>query len=315
MTSPLLGIHHVTAIASDPQKNVDFYAGVLGLRLVKQTVNFDDPGSYHFYYGDGAGSPGTLLTFFAWPGGRRGRPGLGQVTAAALSIPPEALDFWRGRLTEHEVMVGEAETRFGETVLPFYDLDGLRLELVPAADDVRPGWTGGPVSAAHAIRGVHAVTLPERFVERTASLMTETLGFHAVHTDGDWTRYALGDGAPGTFADVQAASGLSPGQIAVGSIHHVAWRTPDDARQEAWLSQISRLGLGVSPVMDRDYFHSIYFREPGGILFEIATDSPGFATDETPETLGAHLQLPAQYEADRAQIEANLPPITMPVGK
>lgn len=311
MTSQLLGIHHVTAIAGDPQKNVDFYAGTLGLRLVKQTVNFDDPGSYHFYYGDGAGSPGTLLTFFTWPGGRRGRPGLGQATAA-LSVAPDALDFWRERLTEHGVTVGEAETRFGETVLPFYDPDGLRLHLVPTAGDTRPGWAGGPIPAGWAIRGVHAVTLPERSVERTTALMTDTLGFRPVQTEGGWTRYALGDGGPGAFADVQAAPGLAPGQIAVGSIHHVAWRTPDDAQQEGWLRQISGLGLGVSPVMDRDYFHSIYFREPGGILFEIATDLPGFATDETSETLGAHLQLPTQYEADRAQIEAGLPPIRVP---
>jgi len=312
MSQTLTGIHHVTAIAGDPQKNVDFYVGVLGLRLIKQTVNFDDPGSYHFYYGDAQGSPGTLLTFFAWPGGRGGRRGLGQVTAAALSVAPNALGFWQGRLTEHGVTVGEAETRFGETVLPFYDSDGLRLELVPTMDDTRPGWMGGPVPAAYTIRGVHAVTLPERSVDRTAALMTDVLGFCAVQTEGDWTRYALGDGASGTFADVQTAPHQTPGQIAVGNIHHVAWRTPDDVQQEAWLREISGLGLGVSPVMDRDYFHSIYFREPGGILFEIATDSPGFATDETVETLGAHLQLPAQYEANRPQIEANLPPIKVP---
>ncbi len=309
MTAPLTGIHHVTAIASDPQENVDFYAGVLGLRLVKQTVNFDDPGSYHFYYGDALGSPGTLLTFFAWPGGRRGRLGLGQVAAISLSVAPDALDFWRDRLAAHGVTMGEAETRFGETALPFHDPDGLRLELVPAADDARPGWTDGPVPSPHAIRGVRAVTLPERSPGRTAALMTGTLGFEAAQTEGDWTRYALADG---TFADVQAAPSLAPGQIAVGNIHHVAWRTPDDARQGEWLREISGLGLGVSPVMDRDYFHSIYFREPGGILFEIATDSPGFATDESPETLGTHLKLPTQYEADRARIEAGLPPITVP---
>ena len=309
MTAQLTGIHHVTAIAADPQKNVDFYVGVLGLRLVKQTVNFDDSGSYHFYYGDAQGSPGTLLTFFAWPEGRRGRPGLGQVAAISLSVPPAALDFWRARLTEHGVAVGASETRFGETVLPFHDPDGLCLELVPVAGDARPGWTGGSVPAAHAIRGVHAVTLPERSVDRTAALMTDTLGFRAAQTEGDWTRYALEDG---TFADVQAAPDLAPGQIAVGNIHHVAWRTPDDAQQGEWLREITGSGLGVSPVMDRDYFHSIYFREPGGILFEIATDSPGFATDESPETLGTHLKLPTQYEADRTRIEASLPPITVP---
>lgn len=315
MTSRLTGLHHVTAIASDPQTNVDFYVGALGLRLVKQTVNFDDPGSYHFYYGDAQGSPGTLLTFFAWPGGRRGRRGVGQVTAAALSVSPHSLDFWRRHLAEHGVAVDEAETRFGETVLPFYDPDGLRLELVPTGSDTRPGWTAGPVPAEHAIRGVHAVTLPERSPEGTAALMAGPLGFHAIATEGDWTRYTLGHGASGAFADVQTAPDFSLGQIAVGSIHHVAWRTPDDAQQEAWLRQISSLGLGVSPVMDRDYFHSIYFREPGGILFEIATDAPGFAIDETPETLGAHLRLPAQYEARRAEIEAHLPPIHVPAGR
>jgi len=307
MTAQLTGIHHVTAIASDPQKNIDFYVGVLGLRLVKQTVNFDDPGSYHFYYGDGAGSPGTLLTFFAWPNGRRGRSGLGQVTAASLSVAPDALDFWRERLTEHGVRVNALETRFGETVLPFYDPDGMRLELVATASDTRSGWTADPIPPAYAIHGVHAVTLPERAVERTAALLTGTLGFEAVQTEGEWTRYALGDGASGTFADVQAVPSLSAGQIAVGNIHHVAWRTPDDAQQGEWRREIAGLGIGVSPVMDRDYFHSIYFSEPGGILFEIATDLPGFETDENLESLGKNLQLPAQYEADRVRIEAHLP--------
>lgn len=315
MSPELTGIHHVTAIASDPQKNVDFYVGVLGLRLVKQTVNFDDPGSYHFYYGDALGTPGTLLTFFAWPGGRRGRRGAGQVTAASLSIGPRSLAFWRERLQASGVPLEPTETRFGETVLPFYDPDGLRLELVPTASNTRSGWTVGPVPAEHAIRGVHAVTLPERSPERTVTLMADTLGFHAVQTKGEWTRYALGDGSSGTFADVQNVPGLLPGQIAVGNIHHVAWRTPDDAQQGSWLRQISALGLGISPVMDREYFHSIYFREPGGILFEIATDPPGFTVDETAETLGEHLKLPAQYEADRAQVEAHLPPIQVPGGR
>lgn len=312
MSPELTGLHHVTAIASDPQKNVDFYAGVLGLRLVKQTVNFDDPGSYHFYYGDGLGTPGTLLTFFAWPGGRRGRRGGGQVTAASLSVSPNSLDFWRKRLHAHGVPIEPAETRLGETVLPFYDPDGLRLELVPVATDARSGWTEGAIPGEHAIRGIHAVTLPERSPERTAVLMTDTLGFRAVQTEGEWTRYALGDGSSGTFADVQNVADILPGQIAVGNIHHVAWRTPDDAQQEAWLQQISEMGIGVSPVMDREYFQSIYFREPGGILFEVATDPPGFTVDETAEMLGEHLKLPAQYEADRAQVEAHLPPIHVP---
>lgn len=314
MSQTLTGIHHVTAIAGDPQQNVDFYAGVLGLRLVKQTVNFDDPGSYHFYYGDGSGAPGTLLTFFAWPGGRRGGRGLGQVTAAALSIPAPSLDYWRERLSHLGVTVDEPETRFGETVLPFYDSDGLRLELVPT-NDSRPGWAGGTVPLEQAIRGIHGVTLPERTPERTVNLLTETLGFRAVLTEGAWTRYALMDNSSGTFADVWSSPEGLPGQIAVGNIHHVAWRTPDDAQQDAWLRQLTDLGYGVSPVMDREYFHSIYFREPGGILFEIATDPPGFTVDESSETLGKHLKLPPQYKTRRADIERSLPLIHIPGGR
>jgi len=317
MNPQLTGLHHVTAIASDPQQNVDFYAGLLGLCLVKQTVNFDDPQSYHLYYGDGAGSPGTLLTFFAWPHGRRGRAGLGQVTAASLAIGPHSLDFWRERLTTHGVALSEPETRFGETVLGFHDPDGMRLELVPTTDNSRTGWTDGPVPAEHAIKGVRAVTLPECSTEPTAELL-RGLGFRLIATEGVGSavamRYALGEN-PATFADVFFAPNLVSGQIAVGSIHHVAWRTPDDAQQKAWLKDIARRGYGISPVMDRDYFHSIYFREPGGILFEIATDPPGFAIDESPETLGESLRLPSQYEPMRAQITAQLPPIRLPETK
>ena len=307
---PLLtGIHHVTAIAGDAQKNVDFYAGLLGLRLVKRTVNFDDPQSYHLYYGDGLGNPGTLLTFFAWPNGRRGRLGLGQVTATALAVGPDSLPFWRERLAAHNVAAEIAEARFGETVLSFEDPDGMRLELVPAASDPRPGWPEGHIPAEHAVKGIHAVTLPERSTDQTVSLLTE-LGFQSAETDGTHTRYALGE--PASFADVVFAPNSVSGQIAVGNVHHVAWRTPDDAQQEQWLAALSGLGYGVSPVMDRDYFHSIYFREPGGILFEIATDPPGFAIDESPETLGHALKLPPQYEPMRAQIEAHLPPLRVP---
>lgn len=311
MTPALSGLHHVTAIAAGPQANVDFYVGLLGLRLVKKTVNFDDPNSYHLYYGDGVGSPGTLLTFFAWPGGRRGRPGLGQPAACALSVPVGSLDFWRARLAGAGVSTAEPETRLGETVLPFFDPDGMRLELVEAAPDGRAGWPGGPVPVEAAVRGLHSVTLPERSPERTAGLLA-ALGFHAVTADGAWTRYALGDGAAGASADVQTAPALAPAQAGVGSIHHVAWRTPDAAAQRAWLSRLSGLGHAVSPVMEREYFESIYFKEPGGILFEIATDAPGFLINETPETLGTTLQLPPQYEPLRARLERSLPPIVLP---
>lgn len=311
LTSPLLtGLHHVTAIASDPQKNIDFYAGVLGLRLVKKTVNFDDPGSYHLYYGDASGTPGTLLTFFAWPGGRPGRRGLGQITTAALSVPADSLAFWQARLAEHGVRTDLPETRFGETSLPFYDPDGMRLALVPVADDRRPGWTGGTVSEAEAIRGLHSVTAPERRLEPTASLLTETLGFRQTAAEGDWTRYTLG-GSSGTMLDLHAAAS-PPGQVATGSIHHVAWAAPDDPEQAQWLQTLTHLGASVSPIMDREYFYSIYFREPGGILFEIATNTPGFLINESLDTLGTTLQLPPQYESMRAQIEAQLPPVQGP---
>ena len=312
MSQTLTGIHHVTAIASNPQRNLDFYVGVLGLRLVKRTVNFDDPSSYHFYYGDGLGRPGTLLTFFAWPGGRRGRRGLGQVPAATLSIGSNSLDFWRERLESHGVTVEDRPERFGETALAFDDLDGMRIELVADSGDARTGWYGGSVPAEHAIRGLHSVTLPERSPDRTIPLITGVLGFRSIAAEDGWTRYAVGETGSGAFADLQDAPTLSPGQISVGSIHHVAWRTPDDAGQEAWLAKLVGLDYGVSPVMDRDYFHSIYFREPGGILFEIATDAPGFAIDETTDALGTSLRLPAQYEPMRPQIECTLPPIHLP---
>ncbi len=305
------GIHHVTAIASDPQENVNFYAGLLGLRLVKRTVNFDDPQSYHLYYGDGSGNPGTLLTFFAWPNGRRGRPGLGQVTGTALAVGPDSLEYWQERLGAHSVPFEKTETPFGETVLAFEDPDGMHLELVPAASDPRPGWPEGHIPAEHAIKGIRAVTLPERSVAATAALLTETLGFRKIAAEGTITRYASGTD-PVTFADIVFAPNSVSGQIAVGNVHHVAWRTPDDAEQGYWLRELSVQRYGVSPVMDRDYFHSIYFREPGGILFEIATDPPGFAVDESLETLGHVLQLPAQYEPMRTQLEASLPPLRVP---
>ncbi len=306
----LNGIHHVTAIAGDPQENVNFYAGLLGLRLVKKTVNFDDPQSYHLYYGDGSGNPGTLLTFFAWPNGRRGRPGLGQVTGTALAVGPDSLGYWQNRLTAHSISC-QTETRFGETVLALEDPDGMRIELVPTADDSRPGWSEGHIPTEYAVKGICGVTLPEQSVGATALLLTETLGFKAVASEGTVTRYASG-ADPATFADVVFAPNSVSGQIAVGNVHHVAWRTPDDAEQGYWLRELAAQRYGVSPVMDRDYFHSIYFREPGGILFEIATDPPGFAIDESLEMLGHTLQLPAQYEPMRAQLEANLPPLRVP---
>ena len=306
MTKQILGIHHITAIAGDPQRNIDFYTDLLGLRFVKVTVNFDDPGSYHFYYADGQGSPGTILTFFAWPGASPGRNGNGQVTVTSFAIPQGSLAFWRERLTAAD---GPLE-RFGQQAISFADGDGLRLELIEtAATNPARGWTGSGIPAEFAIRGFHSATLSETGYQRTASLLTEQMGFRLTGQEQNRFRYEVDDGGAGKTVDVLCAPDGREGRVAAGTVHHIAWRTPDDAQQREWLAEVGRLGYNVSPVMDRVYFHSIYFREPGGILFEIATDSPGFAIDESLDRLGTGLQLPPWLEAQRARIEAALPPI------
>jgi catechol 2,3-dioxygenase-like lactoylglutathione lyase family enzyme len=309
----LRGIHHVTAIAGDPQRNIDFYADALGLRLVKLTVNYDDPGSYHLYYGDAVGHPGTILTFFAWPGGLRGRRGTGQIAAISLSIPPEAVNYWQERLQQRGIAVEEPGVRFGEQVLALRDPDGLALELVahPAARE-RSGWEAGPVPAAHAIRGVHAVTLWEEDSALTSRFVHETLGFRPIVEEGDTVRYDVSAGGPGTLVNVRRAPDVARGMVAVGTVHHVAWRTPSDEEQLAWRERIAALGAHVTHVLDRQYFHSIYFHEPGGVLFEIATDPPGFTVDEPPERLGTSLRLPAWLEPQRAAIERELPSVQLP---
>lgn len=315
-THTLSGLHHVTAIASDPQRNHDFYTGTLGLRLVKLTVNYDDPGSYHFYYGDGLGRPGTLITFFAWPGAIRGRLGVGQIAATAFAVPVGSLDYWAQRLRAAGITVAEPRTRFGEQVLSFSDPDGLILELIETPDaTARTFWERGPVPAEFAIHGLHSVTLYEDGHDRTASALTGLLGFRLAGTEERLRRYATGAGGAGASVDVldvRASSLAQRGRIANGTAHHVAWRTPDDAAQIAWLAAVTDAGLHSSPVMDRQYFHSIYFREPGGVLFEIATDAPGFTTDETPERLGTTLKLPSWLESHRAVIEEALPRLTLP---
>ncbi|HET6762803.1 MAG TPA: ring-cleaving dioxygenase [Longimicrobiaceae bacterium] len=307
------GIHHVTAIAGDPQRNLDFYAGTLGLRLVKRTVNFDDPGSYHFYFGDEAGSPGSILTFFPWPGARRGRPGVGQVGATALAVPAGSLGWWIERFVAMGVEHDMPARRFGLPVLAFRDPDGLPLELVADARSASRGaWTGGDVPAEHAIRGVHAVTLDLARTDATARVLTEALGFREEGREGDVTRYAAGDGGPGTLVDLRTGAAGQP-LGGAGTVHHVAWRAADDAAELEIRRQVEALGLHPTPVIDRNYFHSVYFREPGGVLFEIATDPPGFTDDEPAESLGQALKLPPQYEPRRAEIERILPPVRLPV--
>ena len=335
MEKSIPGIHHITAIASDPQRNLDFYTRTLGLRLVKLTVNFDDPGTYHFYFGDESGRPGTILTFFPWARAPRGRQGTGQVTTISFSIPEGALAYWQEQLASEGISTAQPQQRFDERVISFSDPDGLQLELVahPGAE-ARPGWAGGPVPAEYAIRGFSGATLTVDDYELTADVLTKVMGFRLAGQEGQRYRYEVGEGtgaraageSAGTqFPQAPAAVGadlarvdlvnapeLPEGQMAAGTVHHIAWRTPSDEQQLAWRAELQQVGLQVTPVRDRQYFHSIYFREPNGILFEIATDPPGFATDETPETLGTQLKLPPWLEAQRATLENKLPRLRLP---
>lgn len=309
----ILGLHHVTAIAGDPQQNIDFYAGVLGLRLVKLTVNYDDPTTYHLYYGDGHGHPGTIMTFFPWPGANVGRIGTGQLTVTSFAVPEKSLAYWKERLEEHQVVVQEARSDFEEELLFLTDPDGLQLELVSTAN-ANPDhvWNQGPVPSDRAIRGFHHVTLSENGYEMTASLLSETLGFRRIQDHGSRFRYAATDDGPGAIVDVVCAPEGRPGRVAVGTVHHVAWRTATDQQQAEWRETIRERGYDVTPVIDRTYFHSIYFREPGGVLFEIATDPPGFAVDEPEDRIGSSLVLPGWLEGERPQLERLLPRIRLP---
>jgi predicted esterase/catechol 2,3-dioxygenase-like lactoylglutathione lyase family enzyme len=314
-----LGLHHVTAIASDPQRNLDFYAGALGLRLVKRTVNFDDPQTYHFYFGDAVGTPGSILTFFPWPGARRGRQGAGQAGVTSFAIRPDAVGFWVERLLRHGIRFeGPAKRGEGadsEQVLAFRDPDGLLLELVahPGAER-RPAWDGAPgIPGEQAIHGFHAAALWVERWEPTERVLVEALGFRPLREDGTTRRYAAGDGGPGRLVDLRAVGGFGAGASGAGTVHHVAFAVADGAVQLALRERVTRAGLDPTPVIDRNYFHSVYFREPGGVLFELATVPPGFTIDEPVAQLGERLMLPSQYEPHRAEIEAVLPRIHLPV--
>ena len=310
------GLHHVTAIASDPQRNIDFYVGLLGLRLIKRTINFDDPGTYHFYFGDAVGTPGTILTFFPWPGARRGERGAGEVETTALAIPPGSVGYWLERLQEYHVHAERVPDRWGEEVIRLVDTDGMLLELIASRhrDEIQP-WTEGPVPPEHSIGGLHSVSAALENHEGTARLLTETFGYRLVQETGNRFRFtAPGEPGTGKTIDLLWRPETHPGQIAAGSVHHIAFRVPDGAQQDAWREKLGSLGYSVSPVMDRVYFHSIYFREPGGLLFEIATDPPGFTKDERVDELGSNLRLPPWMEQARPQIERMLPEITLPTG-
>lgn len=300
-------LHHITAIAGGAQRNYDFYARLLGLRLVKKTVNFDDPGTYHFYYGDERGAPGTLLTFFPWEGVQRGRPGPGSVSAATWAAPEAALPYWKERLGQAGLAVEESE-RFGRRHLTFADPDGLPLEIGALDAPVAP-WAGAGVPAGTALRGFSGVTLTVRRQEPTASVLTGLLGYRHLESEGPRHRYVQ-EGAPyAAEVDLLVQEGGGNALGGGGTVHHVAFRVPDEATLMQYRDRVEGAGLSITPKIDRDYFFSLYFREPGGVLFEIATDNPGFLRDEPLESLGASLRLPARYEAARPAIEAALPPL------
>jgi glyoxalase family protein len=308
MKSHITGLHHLTAVATDAQANIDFYAGLLGLRLVKKTVNFDDPSAYHLYYGDGTGTPGSIVTFFYWPGAPRGRLGAGQVTGINFSAPAGSLDFWRDRLSRHGV-AAERGTRFGEEVLTFNDPDGIPIEIVAVSDDARTGWTGAGIPAGHALRGMHTAELTVRAAAPTEELLTGVMAYRLVRREGNRARFEAGPGGSGRFIDVIVDETGPRGAGGAGTIHHIAYRVANDEVQLEMQEALMHAGHSVSDVRDRDYFHSIYYRERGGILFEIATDVPGFSVDEPVDSLGTALKLPKQFQHARPQIEALLPPL------
>ena len=314
MENKIRGLHHVTAIASDPQRNLDFYVGLLGLRFVKRTVNFDDPGSYHFYFGDNRGTPGTILTFFPWPGARRGIRGTGQIEVTAFAISPDSISYWLERFKQHHVTAERTSARFGEKVIRFSDPDGLLIELIASSSPARvEPWPHSPISAEHALHGFHSVSAALEGYERTARLLADTFGYRLIEESGNRFRFASPDDAAlGRIVDLLCLPDTGMGRVAAGSVHHIAFRAKDEAEQLQWREHLVDLGYNVTPVIDRTYFHSIYFREPGGVLFEIATEPPGFTLDEKLEELGTHLRLPLWMESARSEIEEILPPIQVP---
>jgi glyoxalase family protein len=304
-----IGIHHVTAISGPARQNLDFYTRLLGLRLVKKTVNFDDPGTYHLYYGDETGQPGTILTFFPWAHVAPGRLGAGETQETAFRVPQGSIGFWTQRFVEKGVPHELRGKRFGESVVTFRDPDGMRLALVgiPRIEG-EPGWSGGEIPPEHAIRGFHSVSLLLEDTAPTGAILSDVLGFAEVGREGAVTRYRAGDIALGGIVDLQVADGGLPSRQGAGSVHHIAFRATDDAAQAEMVKRLAEHHrIATTEQRDRNYFRSVYFREPGHVLFEIATDAPGFAVDEAAATLGQALKLPKGLEPHRAEIERVLP--------
>ena len=307
MEHNIKGLHHITAIAGNAKRNLDFYTNVLGLRLVKKTVNFDDPGTYHFYYGNESGTPGTILTFFPWEGIRQGRAGTGMATDIGYAVPEGSLDFWQARFKELNVKHDPVSSRFGQQVLPFRDPDGLRLQLVTSPADTRTPWTTPSVQAQHATRGFHNVVLTLKHIEPTAEILTEVLGYRMLKQEGNRYRFITDAVNEAAVIDLVESPAEPAGINAGGTNHHIAFRVENDDILMTYRQKVLSKGLSITPKIDRDYFFSLYFREPGGVLFEIATDNPGFTIDEPLDQLGSGLRLPKQYEPSRSEIEKILP--------
>jgi glyoxalase family protein len=306
--STITGLHHVTVIAGDAQRNLDFYTRVMGMRLVKRSVNQDVPDTYHLFYGDGVGHAGSDLTFFPWPAMPPGRRGIGLTNEVSLAVQTGSLDYWAARLMEHGVHTSTRESRFGERVLPFVDPHDLALTLTETSDarEFTP-WSDSPVPTEHQIVGLHAVRLAERDLAPTTRFLTEGLGFALAGEENGWKRYAIGGGGSGRVLDVQEQPDGHRGSWGIGAVHHIAWRVPDDETQRAVHDRVHAAGVQPTEVIDRFWFKSVYFKEPGGALFEVATDGPGFSVDESTDSLGEKLILPPWLEPNRVGIEHALP--------
>ena len=313
MASSVHGIHHVTAIAGSAQENLDFYVGILGMRLVKKSVNQDVPDTYHLFYADRAGSPGTDLTFFPWPNMPPTRLGIGFTVEVPFAIPMGSLAYWQERLTAAGVPYGQPELRFEDITLPFTDPHGLRLALVESSDErLFVPWEKSPVPAEHQVRGMHSVRLWERNLKPTETLLTQVMGFELLEVEDGWQRYGTEGGMSGQLIEVKETPNERRGEWGTGGVHHVAWRVKDSDEEMEVRERVLRAGLNPTPQIDRFWFKSVYFKEPGGALFELATDGPGFDLDEDPEHLGEQLVLAPWLEPHRKEIEAAVPPLTMP---
>lgn len=304
----MLGLHHITAIAGDAKRNLEFYTKILGQRLVKKTVNFDDPQTYHFYFGNEIGTPGTILTFFPWPRVRKGYNGSGMATGIGYAVPEGSLSFWSDRFKEFNVKHDEVAERFGEKYLHFEDSDGLKMDLiVPEKSDERKSWETNEVSVSVATKGFHSTALTVKHIDDTAAILTEIFGYQLLKQEGNRYRFVTDAIDNASIVDIIEAPHLAEGLNAGGTNHHVAFRVKDESILMDYREKVLSKGLDITPKIDRDYFFSLYFREPGGVLFELATENPGFDKDEPVSELGTHLKLPNKYEGIRSELEKVLP--------